>query len=696
MSYQVINSEIVAWANNYHGEKFMAVLCDPPYNLESISKRFGKPGSAPAQEGKDGAFKRASAGFMGMSWDSDSAFQPETWAAIAKCLHPGGFIIAFGGARTYHRMAVAMEDAGLILHPSIFLWGYGQGFPKATRIDTQIDRDAGKEQPVVGVFDPRGTYDGKTGVSNAFNKNWREAEGRSDVRDNSKILVKEPVTDLAKAWAGHRYGLQSTKPAGEPLLIARKPFGNTELVQALIEIQLINEVLLWQFLSAPDAENLITQTHQCLRVAVDSFAHGHAGLWELLGLATFAERNIESGQAELTLRDFVAGPVMTKEEMLRLVQTIPIGKVGDGYVEMDTSSLTLTANKFSNIAILWNSILEEVLAQTSRFTIETETHLTIELKILRSSLSRVISVNTTPNSETQANGLLSNVTSVENLLRGMIAQLSILSTTSVAGNASGIIADYLDGAVEGSRKAEITPILVAQKPYEGRPVDNIVSTGAGALNIDATRVGTDENLNGGAYAKEGARRDDGWRYQRGGAGDFSQPTGRWTPNVALVHSPGCRMVGEKIVPGRTINQFTDGAKPFGGGAGHPYESQQMPDETVEVWDCDESCAIRRLNLQSGELTSGTGAVKHATAAGYQGKDYGAESRPEGTPNVEYGDTGGAARFFPNFDWNAEAEEAIALADPFRYQAKVSKKEANAGLEPVGGGNGVGTDNPHPT
>lgn len=111
-----------------------SVVCDPPYHLTSIVKRFGKDGSAPAKAGTDGAFQRASSGFMGRVWDGgDIAFQPETWAAVLRVLKPGGYIVAFASTRGFGRMSVAMEDAGFITHPML-AWIFGSGFPKATRI----------------------------------------------------------------------------------------------------------------------------------------------------------------------------------------------------------------------------------------------------------------------------------------------------------------------------------------------------------------------------------------------------------------------------------------------------------------------------------------------------------------------------------------------------------------------------------
>lgn len=79
-----------------------AVISDPPYEL----------------------------GFMGKAWDrSGVAFDPATWAAVLRVLKPGGYLLAMGGSRTYHRLACAVEDAGFEVRDCL-LWLYGTGFPK--------------------------------------------------------------------------------------------------------------------------------------------------------------------------------------------------------------------------------------------------------------------------------------------------------------------------------------------------------------------------------------------------------------------------------------------------------------------------------------------------------------------------------------------------------------------------------------
>jgi site-specific DNA-methyltransferase (adenine-specific) len=108
-----------------------SVVCDPPYHLTSIVKRFGSATAAPAKAGATGAFARASRGFMGQTWDGgDVAFDPETWAAVYRVLKPGAHLVAFSGTRTYHRMACAIEDAGFEIRDQL-AWVYGSGFPKS-------------------------------------------------------------------------------------------------------------------------------------------------------------------------------------------------------------------------------------------------------------------------------------------------------------------------------------------------------------------------------------------------------------------------------------------------------------------------------------------------------------------------------------------------------------------------------------
>lgn len=131
-----------------------SVVTDPPYALVSIGKRLGKPGSSPAS-----LYARASAGFMGQSWDTgETAFAAEFWAEVLRVLKPGGHVVAFSGTRTYHRMVVAIEDAGFEIRDQL-AWVYG-----CLSGDTEILTESGWRLGVdVNIGDTVAAWDSTTG-----------------------------------------------------------------------------------------------------------------------------------------------------------------------------------------------------------------------------------------------------------------------------------------------------------------------------------------------------------------------------------------------------------------------------------------------------------------------------------------------------------------------------------------------------
>jgi DNA modification methylase len=89
-------------------------------------------------------------GFMGKKWDASGiAYRVDLWSEVLRVLKPGGHLLAFGGTRTYHRMAVAIEDAGFEIRDSIH-WIYGSGFPKSLDVSKAIDKAAGAEREATG------------------------------------------------------------------------------------------------------------------------------------------------------------------------------------------------------------------------------------------------------------------------------------------------------------------------------------------------------------------------------------------------------------------------------------------------------------------------------------------------------------------------------------------------------------------
>lgn len=201
-----------------------SVVCDPPYHLTSIVKRFGAENAAPAQVGKTGAYARASKGFMGQTWDGgDVAFQPETWAEVWRVLKPGGHLVAFSGTRTYHRMAVAIEDAGFEVRDMI-AWHYGSGFPKSHDISKAIDRAAGAEREVVGTKHGLPGYSLTDGTVSRVNFTSKNGE--------AECAITTPATDAAREWDGWGTAL---KPATEPICLARKPLSEKSIAANVLK-----------------------------------------------------------------------------------------------------------------------------------------------------------------------------------------------------------------------------------------------------------------------------------------------------------------------------------------------------------------------------------------------------------------------------------------------------------------------------
>lgn len=120
-----------------------SVVTDPPYALVSIVKRFANSPRSERTENTENPYGRTGRGFMGQRWDTgETAFAIEFWSEVLRVLKPGGHVVAFGGTRTYHRLAVSIEDAGFEIRDQL-AWCYGSGFPKSHDVSKGIDRQAG-------------------------------------------------------------------------------------------------------------------------------------------------------------------------------------------------------------------------------------------------------------------------------------------------------------------------------------------------------------------------------------------------------------------------------------------------------------------------------------------------------------------------------------------------------------------------
>lgn len=243
------------------------------------------------------------------------------------------------------------------------------------------------------------------------------------------------------------------------------------------------------------------------------------------------------------------------------------------------------------------------------------------------------------------------------------------------------IGEVTEPATEDARKwdgwgTQLKPAVetwwLARKPIEAQnTVSQVLATGTGAINIDGTRIGGGTERKIDSYLSVG---DQGCLNRPGETTHSGEPyesrittEGRYPANLVLSHGLGCERVGTKTVEAPMINRFTDGMKPFGDGAGHPYESSGGGTEEQPVFECAEGCPVRALDEQSGERRS-TGDYPSEAV----GRDGATSFQP--TQGQLYADKGGASRFFANF----EPEYDV----PFLYTGKASKADKNKDLDDV--------------
>ena len=268
-----------------------SIVTDPPYGLEFMGKDWDAPwkGSGTVESVHEGQDKshpfRDGSSRVRYGTKDMPAFQAwfETVAAEAlRVLKPGGHLLAFGGTRTYHRMACAIEDAGFEIRDSIH-WVYGSGFPKSLNVGKAIDKTNGegdrawkftgwmrttgltarqldevtgtnmgghyltaKSQPAIPTAELWALIRPLCGeVPEWVDELVARVEAEREVVGTSKgvtrpgfagdtygpnggiaveVPVTAPATDEARRWEGWGTAL---KPAHEPVVVARKPLSGT-------------------------------------------------------------------------------------------------------------------------------------------------------------------------------------------------------------------------------------------------------------------------------------------------------------------------------------------------------------------------------------------------------------------------------------------------------------------------------------
>ena len=189
MTARIITADCRDAMREFDADSVDAIVTDPPYGLS----------------------------FMGKGWDHGVP-GVEFWTAALRVAKPGAHLLAFGGTRTFHRLAVAIEDAGWEIRDCV-MWVYGSGFPKSLDVSKAIDRAAGAEREQVSAS-------GGLHANRLLNDDgWGKIGAAAPTMDSAT-----PVTDAARRWSGWGTAL---KPAWEPVIVARKPLTGTVAANVL-------------------------------------------------------------------------------------------------------------------------------------------------------------------------------------------------------------------------------------------------------------------------------------------------------------------------------------------------------------------------------------------------------------------------------------------------------------------------------
>jgi site-specific DNA-methyltransferase (adenine-specific) len=151
--------------------------------------------------------------FMGKKWDHDVP-SVEFWKEVYRVLKPGGHVLSFGGTRTYHRMAVNIEDAGFEIRDQI-MWIYGSGFPKSHNIGKAVDKIQGNERMDFG----------------------KSPNSRNSKKNNDTIYIDKKNVRVTKGFSEFEGWGTSLKPANEPICVARKPITEETIAHNMLKFR---------------------------------------------------------------------------------------------------------------------------------------------------------------------------------------------------------------------------------------------------------------------------------------------------------------------------------------------------------------------------------------------------------------------------------------------------------------------------
>jgi DNA modification methylase len=582
-----------------------AIVTDPPYEL----------------------------GFMGKRWDASGiAYSVELWAECLRVLKPGGHLASFGGTRTYHRMACAVEDAGFEIRDSIH-WIMGSGFPKSLDVSKAIDRirdwtlierlageikraraEAGLSLRDIGQAVQDAT-EGQYGAwyhrgGHMFFETGRSLPSRPEWDRLRTVLPIQPEFITVYDEAEREITQEEKRPLAPGDVISFDQRSSTERERRDIPAtDAARQWSGWGTALKPSVEPVV--------VAVKPL--GTAGMLAEIGshldrlefeCSSLAKPAVQSsGPTHPPSGRGKAGSAPASAATQPVAEQAPLtgtGAVDASSAPTATSASASEAETCLNTVTSWRVCWAELCALTSTSTTATTSSTTTDLRTLSSCLSRL-----TPESITQGLNMTSGLSSTASAVDSLFAACVLYSRATLALSADEIATGGTPtsppAGVAPECRPAVEPIVLARKPLAGMTVAAcVLEHGTGALNIDGTRVNPGEPVGGGG---NGTANVGGIMGPKTGTRPIVEPhtQGRWPANVLLSHGPDCADV------------------------------------------CTPGCPVAELDTQSGTLKSGKLNRANITAAN---AIYG---QAPATLSGEYeADSGGASRFFAQFRYQAKA------------------------------------------
>ena len=501
-----------------------SIVCDPPYEL----------------------------GFMGKAWDNTGiAYDVTVWQQCLRVLKPGGHLVAFGGSRTYHRLAVAIEDAGFEIRDQI-QWIYGSGFPKSLDVSKALDKQNGDHQLsrrlrftewVRSTGLTASQIDKATGTF--MGSHYTTSASQPAIMTRAHLDAVRHLIGTVPDWVEVEVIRQESEAwKSRPVVTGEDMFGEYEVVEnydgdmggfrgvrlgqskrtiTAPSTDLAKQWQGWGTAAKPAFEPAVLayKPHESEHgIIVANLIKLEAQLW-LMWFASTAEWSSTSSPHDLSVVLSIAQ--WTAAELIHTRD--------DLCGQMDTSQFAEVMISCLSIVTSWKNIWSEASKLGNTFIIETVLSPIIGWTTLKSSLSQI-----TPNFITrewmQHGGDWSSVLSAASPF--IVVSKKLKSTLELIAVERAISRTSNPGSIDSKTTNE--PAVLARKPLCGTVADNVMTWGVGALNIDGTRIAHNEPIKMmKAQTSKESMTGNGKFGQAGRHADVAElkESGRWPANVIL-------------------------------------------------------------------------------------------------------------------------------------------------------------------